>query len=96
MSKGAAVGGGGIGVVLIALIGYFVFGRQPAGRSPKWRATIKAAPAGRQGLKPHRGMKRACSSMSSAPTSMMPGAAPVAPDLLSPAQHYGTHVLWSE
>ncbi|MFN4186140.1 MAG: neutral zinc metallopeptidase [Hyphomonas sp.] len=30
MSTGAAVGGGGIGVIIIALIGYFVFGMEPA------------------------------------------------------------------
>ena len=29
MSPGAAVGGGGIGVIIIALIGYFVFGMEP-------------------------------------------------------------------
>ncbi len=29
MSTGAAVGGGGIGVIIIALIGYFVFGMEP-------------------------------------------------------------------
>lgn len=29
LSPGAAVGGGGIGVVIIALIGYFVFGMEP-------------------------------------------------------------------
>jgi len=30
MSPGAAVGGGGIGIVIIALIGYFVFGIEPS------------------------------------------------------------------
>lgn len=29
MSPGAAVGGGGIGIIIIALIGYFVFGMEP-------------------------------------------------------------------
>lgn len=29
MSPGAAVGGGGIGIILLALIGYFVFGMEP-------------------------------------------------------------------
>lgn len=60
MSPGAAVGGGGIGIILLALIGYFVFGMEPQqiaemasqqqqGSSASQQAGVEGTPADEAG-----------------------------------------------
>ena len=60
MSPGAAVGGGGIGIILLALIGYFVFGMEPQqiaelasqqqqGAGASQQAGVEGAPADEAG-----------------------------------------------